>query len=208
MLCDCWKILDATPVANDMSTSIPIFPLGTVLFPGGVLPLKIFEQRYLEMTKICLRDGAPFGVCRIREGLEVGPPAEHDAIGCTAKIEGWDMPHPGLFQLRTTGERVFRVVARQVQADGLIQAQVEWLPEIPGEVDQAALGLCRRVLESVVSRIGAGYFTTPLALDDSRWVSYRLAELLPASTEDKQVLLEERNDALRLSRLAGLLHCA
>lgn len=70
---------------------LPLFPLGTVLFPAGVLPLRVFEQRYLEMAKACLRDGTPFGVCRIREGVEVGAPATPDSVGCLARIVHWDM---------------------------------------------------------------------------------------------------------------------
>ncbi|MGA0033351.1 MAG: LON peptidase substrate-binding domain-containing protein, partial [Burkholderiales bacterium] len=71
---------------------LPLFPLGTVLFPGGLLPLKIFEQRYVEMIKACLRDSTPFGVCLIREGHEVGVPATPHAVGCLARIEQWDVP--------------------------------------------------------------------------------------------------------------------
>ena len=80
------------------SREIPIFPLSTVLFPGGLLPLRIFEQRYLEMTKTCIRDLTPFGVCLIREGQEVGAPAVPHGVGCTARILQWDMPHLGLFR--------------------------------------------------------------------------------------------------------------
>lgn len=187
------------------ATQIPIFPLNVVLFPGGLLPLKIFEQRYLEMTKICLRDGAPFGVCRIREGHEVGTPAEHETVGCTAMIQEWEMPHLGLFQLRAAGDRVFRILERSVQSDGLIRAHIEWLPEVSGAEDRHSFNLCRRVLDTVTSRIGTSFFATPPAFDDPRWVSYRLAELLPATADEKQLLLEERNDAVRLTRLTALL---
>ncbi|HTS52418.1 MAG TPA: LON peptidase substrate-binding domain-containing protein, partial [Burkholderiales bacterium] len=83
---------------------IPIFPLGTVLYPGGLLPLRIFEQRYLDMTKSCIRDNAPFGVCLIREGTEVGAAAAPYAVGCTARIAQWDIPHLGLFHLVAHGE--------------------------------------------------------------------------------------------------------
>ena len=70
-------------------TDTPLFPLGTVLFPGGLLPLRIFEQRYLEMAKVCLREGTPFGVCLIREGSEVGAPATHEELGCLAQGHRW-----------------------------------------------------------------------------------------------------------------------
>ena len=97
-----------------------IFPLGTVLFPGGTLPLKIFEQRYIEMTKACLRDNRPFGVCLIREGQEVGAPAVPETIGCLATIERWDMPQLGLFQLVARGGERFRLLETRVASNGLM----------------------------------------------------------------------------------------
>lgn len=184
---------------------LPIFPLNLVLFPGGLLPLKIFEQRYLEMTKACLRDTTPFGVCLIREGQEVGTPASHEAVGCAATIVDWEMPHLGLFQLRTTGQRAFHIIDRSVRSDGLVEAEVDWLTDVPGNIDEEILGLCRRILESIEARIGSDFFAGPTQFDDARWVSYRLAELLPVSGEHKQALLETRDDAQRLSRLAQLL---
>lgn len=188
-----------------MSTTIPIFPLNTVLYPGGMLPLKIFEQRYLQMTRDCLRDAAPFGVCRIIEGAEVGRPALPEAIGCTAVIADWEMPHLGVFQLKTRGEHRFRMRKQAARPDGLIVADVELLDEVSGNADEGAMDLCRRVLEQIVSRLGSEYFFAPLAFDDPRWVSYRLAEVLPLSLEDKQALLETRDDQERLHRLHKLL---
>src|SRR3970040_2837022 len=86
-------------VKPDPAQQIHIFPLNTVLYPEGVLPLKVFEQRYIEMTKACLRDERPFGVCLIREGREVGTAAVPEPVGCLATIESWDMPQLGLFHL-------------------------------------------------------------------------------------------------------------
>ena len=95
-----------------MTTSIPIFPLNTVLYPGGMLPLRIFEQRYLQMTRDCLRDATPFGVCRIIEGAEVGKPALPEAVGCTAVIAEWEMPHLGVFHLGPKASSGFAYVTR------------------------------------------------------------------------------------------------
>ncbi|HVY06082.1 MAG TPA: LON peptidase substrate-binding domain-containing protein [Burkholderiales bacterium] len=188
-----------------VTLSIPLFPLNTVLYPGSLLPLKIFEQRYLEMTKACVRDGSPFGVCRIREGQEVGTPASTEQVGCTASIIEWDMPHIGLFHLRTRGERPFRILERSTRPDGLIRADIEWLEDTAGEIPAEAYTLCRRVLEQVVEKIGADYFPPPLAFDDPRWVSYRLAEVLPLAGDEKQSLLELRDDGARLARLHACL---
>lgn len=185
--------------------SIPIFPLSTVLYPDGMLPLKIFEQRYLEMTKACLRDDSGFGVCRIEEGSEVGAPAAPAATGCSAAIVGWEMPHLGLFRLTTRGQQPFRILGRTVRKDGLIQAEVEFLEDQRGDLDAEAFALCRNVLEQIVGRIGTGYFHPPLDYGNPRWVSYRLAEVLPLEMAEKQLVLETRSDAERIARLHALL---
>ena len=188
-----------------MTISIPIFPLNTVLYPGSLLPLKIFEQRYLDMTKACVRDSSPFGVCRIREGQEVGVPAVPEQIGCTAVIAEWEMPHLGVFHLQTRGQLPFRILRQSMQPDGLIRADVELLAETAGDVNPESLALCRRVLEQIVAKVGLEYFFPPLDYDDARWTSYRLAEVLPLDTQIKQGLLELRDDAERLKRLHAYL---
>ena len=180
-----------------------IFPLGTVLFPGGTLPLKIFEQRYIEMTKACLRDNRPFGVCLIREGREVGDPAVPETIGCLATIEKWDMPQLGLFHLVARGGDRFRLLDTSVAKNGLMSGSVERLsaddPQAP--VDPA----CREVLKLIIDRVGEANFPAPIALDDPVWVSYRLAEILPFDPHVKQELLRIDDAAERLRRLRELL---
>ena len=180
-----------------------IFPLGTVLFPGGSLPLRIFEQRYLEMTKACLRDERPFGVCLIREGREVGEPAIPERVGCLATIESWDMPQFGVFQLVARGGDRFRLLDSQVAKNGLMTGSVERLAaDAPsGHIDPA----CREVLKRIVERVGEANFPSPIALDDPVWVSYRLAEILPFEARVKQELLEIQDSELRLQRLRELL---
>jgi len=182
---------------------VPIFPLGTVLFPGGALPLKIFEQRYLDMTKACLRDSLPFGVCLIREGREVGAAAVPESIGCLASIEEWDMPHPGLFHLVARGGARFRIVERETGPGQLITAVVEAMP--PDAPAESVEPLCRQVLETIVQKVGAGRFPAPVRLDDAAWVGYRLAEILPLPPPLKQALLEMTDAAARLGRLRDLL---
>lgn len=193
---------------TNVTTSIPIFPLNTVLYPGSLLPLKIFEQRYLDMVKACVRDATPFGVCRIREGREVGLPAVPDAIGCSALIAQWDMPHLGVFHLQTRGQYPFRIVRQTTQSDGLIRAEIELLEEAAGSIRPESFALCRRVLKQIIEKIGSDYFSEPLAYDDPRWTSYRLAEVLPLELEAKQKLLELRDDGERLQRLLAYLQQA
>ena len=180
-----------------------IFPLGTVLFPGGTLPLKIFEQRYIEMTKACLRDNRPFGVCLIREGREVGAPAVPETIGCLADIESWDMPQLGLFHLVARGGERFRLLETHIASNGLMTGSIERIaPDAPaGEVDRA----CQEVLKLVIDRVGASSFPAPVALDDASWVGYRLAEILPLDPAVKQQLLELHDAGERLERVRAML---
>ena len=169
---------------------VPLFPLGTVLFPGGLLPLRLFEQRYLEMAKSCLRNAEPFGVCRIRQGVEVGAPATPEAVGCMARIVQWDMQQLGVLQIVAQGDQRFRIIARRLQPDGLARATVELLSE---EVDAPVpdrLGACRQLLERIVAQHGEHLFAKPFRLDSCAWVGARLAEILPLPGPDKQRLLE------------------
>lgn len=184
---------------------IPLFPLQTVLFPGGRLPLRIFEQRYMEMAKGCLRDGTLFGVCLIREGGEVGEPALPEDLGCTARIVEWDMPQLGLLQVVARGERRFRIGSRRVQADGLALANIDLLPvEVDAPLDPQA-DLCARVLRRIVDAAPAGMVELPPHYASGTWVSARLAELLPLSHASKQRLLEMDDARDRLEILRRLI---
>ena len=188
---------------TDPVQEIFIFPLNTVLFPGGTLPLKVFEQRYIEMTKACLRDSRPFGVCLIREGREVGTAAVPEPVGCLAVIEQWDMPQLGVFHLVARGAGRFRIREMRVAPNHLISATVEPIPpdDAAGEVDP----LCREVLQAIIDKVGADRFPAPAQLDDAAWVGYRLSEVLPLDARVKQELLELTEAARRLERLRGLL---
>jgi Lon protease-like protein len=190
-------------VSKEAATrEIHIFPLNTVLFPDGVLPLKIFEQRYLDMTKACLRDNAPFGVCLIREGSEVGRPAVPHPVGTVATITQWDMPQLGLFHLETRGGARFRVLETQVSTNGLVSGRVEILSEdAAAEMEEA----CQQVLKAIIDKAGAQHFPAPLRIDDPAWVSYRLAEVLPLELPARQALLEMDEPAERFGRLREIL---
>jgi Lon protease-like protein len=184
---------------------IPLFPLNTVLFPGGLLPLRVFEQRYLEMAKACLRDSTPFGVCLIREGAEVGTPATHEDIGCLAHVTQWDMQQLGLLQLVAQGGRRFRVLARRVRSDGLILADIERLAEEADAPIAQKFGACRQLLERIVAEHGERLFARPFLLESSAWVGARLAEVLPLPAATRQKLLEIDDGQQRLEILQRLL---
>ena len=190
-------------------TDLPLFPLNAVLFPGGRLPLRIFEQRYMEMAKACLRDRQPFGVCLIREGTEVlhgeDAPAVPVEVGCLARISTWDMPQLGLLQVMALGEQRFRILERRVQADGLARGSIEVLPEDSDAPIPESCRQCVRLLERLIEQ-QASLFEPPHRLDSSAWVSARLAEVLPLPLPAKQELLELWDGRTRLERINALLN--
>ncbi len=183
---------------------VPLFPLNTVLFPGGRLPLRIFEQRYMDMAKACLRDGTSFGVCLIRDGKEVGAPATPVEVGCLARIGAWDMPQLGLLHITAHGEQRFRILERRVQRDGLARGSIQLLPsDVDAPVPEDCLG-CVKLLERVIEQ-QPGLFEPPHRLDSASWVSSRLAEILPLPLPAKQELLELGDARARIERLNALL---
>jgi Lon protease-like protein len=175
-----------------------------VLFPGGRLPLRIFEQRYMEMAKRCLKDQSPFGVCLIRDGAEVGAPATPNQVGTLARIASWDMPQLGVLHVSARGERRFRIRERTVQADGLARASIELLDEESDAPVPAELASAVKLLERVIEQ-HPELLERPHRLDSCTWVSARLAELLPLPLEAKQALLEMDDGRARLQRLNALV---
>jgi Lon protease-like protein len=184
---------------------VPIFPLNAVLFPGGLLPLRVFEARYMDMTRDCLKREEPFGVCLIHEGAEVGTPAVPEGVGCLAKILDWDMQQQGILNLRTHGSQRFRILARETSPQGLISADVELIPPDVRIAVPEKFASCARLLEMVVLDQGKPVFAEPHAFDDAAWVSYRLTEILPVPLVAKQKLLELSDSLERLSVLQRFL---
>jgi hypothetical protein len=188
--------------AGRASAGVPIFPLNTVLFPGGMLPLKIFEVRYIDMARECLRGGTPFGVCLIREGAEVGAPAVPFPVGCLARIVDCDVEELGVLKVRVEGTERFRLVASEVNKQGLIVGETEPLMKEPAVTETQGLAECADFLRKVIPAIGPERFGVPLRYDDASWVGFRLAEILPLRNDVRQKLLEVTDAALRL----GVLH--
>ena len=184
---------------------VALFPLQTVLFPGGQLPLRLFEQRYLEMAKACLREDQPFGVCRIREGQEVGAPATPDAVGCLARIARWDMPQLGVLNIVAHGARRFRILEHRVEANGLARASVALLEEEHDAKVPEALQGCAQSLRAIIAQVEAVAIAQPYRFQSCVWVSARLAERLPLPLAFKQALLEIDDGAERLARLDAAL---
>lgn len=191
---------------------MPIFPLGTVLFPEGVLPLRIFEARYMDMARACLRDGGCFGVCLITEGNEVGTPADHETVGCAARIEEVDMTQLGLLRVRVRGEERFEILERHVRPDGLIVARVRPIAadtEAPLPEELAPLGaLAGRIVDELVTRETDPLnrrIAEPFRLDSAVWVSNRLSEILPWPMPFRQRLMALTDPLDRLTIVAELL---
>ena len=188
--------------AGKKRESVPIFPLQTVLFPGAVLPLKIFEVRYVDMVKECLKSKSSFGVCLIREGEEVGAPAVPEPVGCLARIADCDVEELGVLKVRAEGLERFRIVVSEVGRQGLIVGEIEPLAAEPDAPDAPGLAECAEFLRKVIAGIGEQRFSEPFHYDDASWVSFRLAEILPLRNDVKQKLLELTDASLRM----GILH--
>ena len=184
------------------AATVPIFPLNTVLFPGALLPLKIFEVRYIDMARECLRGGSPFGVCLIREGSEVGTPAVPFGIGCLARIVECEVEELGVLKVRIEGTDRFRLLSTEVNRQGLIVGETEPLMQEATVTDTQGLAECAEFLRKVIPAIGPERFGAPLRFEDASWVGFRLAEILPLRNDVRQRLLEVTDAALRL----GVLH--
>ena len=195
--------------------SLPLFPLDTVLFPGGVLPLRVFEVRYLDMIGKCHKAGAPFGVVSLTQGSEVRQPGQSEAfstVGTLATIEQFDAPRPGLLLIRAYGAQRFRITSSDQLKHGLWVADVERVPgdmdvTIPDDLKHTAEAL-GRLIQSLQQRTPEGEplpIRGPWRLDDCGWVANRWCELLPLPVQLKQRLMELDNPLVRLELVSDVL---
>lgn len=175
---------------------LPLFPLGTVLFPGGRLPLRVFEQRYMSMCTRCLKDNTPFGICLLQSGHEVAQPgqapAQAHATGTLATIGDWDMAQLGILNITAQGGQRFRVLRQWQEPDGLLVGKVALLDDddatpVP-EKHARLLPLLRAIIDDLADAPNAP--VTPHRFHDAGWVGMRLAEILPIPASAKQTLLE------------------
>jgi hypothetical protein len=185
---------------------IPLFPLRTVLFPDGHLPLRIFEQRYLSMVRECARTDSGFGVCLILEGEEAGTAVRTAQVGSLAQIVDWYTMEDGLLGVVAIGTMRFVLEHTQPRDDGLLLGYVSWLPEpSPCRVPES-YSVLSQVLGRFMEKVGTHYPSyTGDSLDDAVWVGYRLSELLPFAAIEKQHLLELSDPLDRLQNLLEAL---
>lgn len=187
-------------------SEIPLFPLRTVLFPDGLLPLRIFEQRYLTMVRECASTDTGFGVCLILEGEEAVAPVKPAEVGTLAQIVDWYTLEDGLLGVSAIGTSRFVLQHSQRRDDGLLVGDVTWLPEpSPCRVPEA-YSVLSQVLGRFMEKVGDHYPSfTAENLDDAAWVGYRLAELLPLAALEKQHMLEISDPIERLQNLLEIL---
>jgi Lon protease-like protein len=184
-------------------SELPLFPLQTVLLPDGLLALRVFEARYLDMVAKCLRGTNRFGVVAIREGAEVGAATTYD-FGTSAEIIDWHQEQGGLLGILAVGRQPFRLLDTRREADGLYVGSVEWLDRMPPQRLPLAHEPLAALLKTLVEPLPL-YRGVAAPFDDAAWVGGRLVELLPLDLELKQALLEVRDPTARLDRLAAAL---
>jgi uncharacterized protein len=178
---------------------LPLFPLNTVLFPSGILPLRIFEPRYLDMVKDCMRNNHGFGVCMIIQGEEVGHNTASAALGCEARIIDFDQTPEGLLAITAQGTRRFHVEQIKVRGNGSVIGEVTWLPDLPEVAVPPEYHVLSQILQRILDKAEISFDKRDL--EDAGWVSWRLAEWLPLTNIERQQLLQESDARLRLQNL-------
>ena len=177
--------------------NIPLFPLQSVLFPGGRLPLRIFEQRYMDMAKVCLKESSSFGICLIASGEEVaaggGKPAVPHMVGTLAHIAEWDMLQLGVLDIVAHGGERFRLLRHWTEDSGLLRGEIELMAVPPVLPVPGSYARLVPLLRAIVDEMAAGAPNapaTPHRFFDAGWLGMRYAEVLPIPAAAKQKLLE------------------
>jgi len=188
-----------------MTQKIPLFPLQTVLFPGGPLPLRIFEPRYLDMVSNCMKNDIGIGVVLIRNGNEVGQAAQTHKIGTMSRITYWNKRNDGILGVTVRGEQRFSIISHHVEQSQLVMAEVELIPnepvtEIPNQYKPMI-----SLLHQIIDQLDPPYTTMPMNYDDAGWVGSRLVELLPMELQLKQGYLKLDDPIARLESLSESL---
>ncbi|EGD10139.1 peptidase S16, lon domain protein [Xanthomonas vesicatoria ATCC 35937] len=191
------------PISDTADTSaLPLFPLHSVLLPGAAMGLRVFERRYLDLVRECGRNGTSFGVCLILEGNEVGVPATPAAFGTEVRIEDFDVGADGVLVLRLRGTRRFHVQRSRIRDNGLLVGEVSWCEPDPDDELRPEHSLLATVLERMLEQVGGEFASVgPGLLDQSAWVGWRLAELLPLTEQQRLSLLQQDDPHRRLDQL-------
>ncbi|MEM7764402.1 MAG: LON peptidase substrate-binding domain-containing protein [Pseudomonadota bacterium] len=183
---------------------VPLFPLGTVLYPAGPLPLRLFEARYIDMVSRCMRDSKPFGVVAIREGRETGPSIIHET-GTLARIVDFYQGSDGLLGITAVGDQRFKLLDETTADDGLRVGRLQLLDAEPEITLPERFEPLADMLDNVLDDFGKLYENVPRLLNDASWVGYRFCEILPLPLMQKQRCLEIEDPVGRLDIIATLL---
>lgn len=201
-----WFDFARAPSGTTVETlRLPLFPLNTVLFPGGLQPLKIFEQRYLDMAAACMKADSPFGICLIAKGSETGEAAEPHPVGTLATIGDWEMEQLGILHITARGGRRFRIIEMQSGAGHLLEGSVELLAPCETTAVPPERRRLLPLLQRIVNDLGPQRMPEPHHFDDAEWVGYRITEVLPIQNLAKQKLLELDDPLARLEILETFL---
>ena len=184
---------------------IPLFPLDTVLFPGGPLNLRIFEPRYVDMVRDCTAADSEFGVCLSCTGDEAGGVEAAAQVGTTARIVDFFTLEDGLLGIAAIGVQRFSIQKTDVRRNGLAVGDVQMLAPAPEIALAPEYLLLRTLLERLLDNVGQTYKDQALRLDDADWVGCRLSELLPLPLPDKQRALETDDPTERLDLLLNIV---
>lgn len=188
----------------------PLFPLKTVLFPGGILPLKVYETRYIDMVQECMRQNAPFGIVLIKSGQDAEALIEPETVGCLAHVSQWDMPSAGMIRLRALGGERFRILETRTLPDQRLEGRIE-IMEADSAIPISSMHVaCAQALNIVIddtdakgkAEHGSSFdspFARPIQLDSAAWVANRWCEILPIPLKARQKLLELNDAGSRLS---------
>ena len=187
------------------SNVISLFPLHTVLFPGGPLPLRIFETRYTDMVRRCMREQQPFGVVLIEDGDEAGEVSTTATVGCTARIADFHTLHDGLLGISCVGGIKFRVLRVWRAGDGLNMGEVSWLPAEREVALPERYGHLVETVRRALEDLSEHYEHVERKFGDAAWIGARLTELLPIELADKQALLELDDPIERLDTLLSVV---
>ena len=197
--------------SNAPATELTLFPLQAVLFPGGLLSLKVFETRYVDLVTTSLREQRPFGVVALRASRESrrAEDGHHfETTGTLAELIDVDSERSGILQVRCRGVQRFVVTQSQAQAGGLWRAQTRLLPhDVPLAPTPALIEAVRGLASAIASLKGRGSepFLVPHRFDDAGWVANRWCEILPISTVAKQKLMELPDPMVRLQLVDDFL---
>jgi Lon protease-like protein len=195
------------------SYALPLFPLGSVLFPGGLMSLKVFEARYLDLMSACIKTGQPFGVVLIERGSEVrstnGPPPAVAATGVKAELLHWDLKQPGLMHVQCRGGERFTIASTTQAKDGLLlgtvdDVQADASAALPEDLGFAAQAL-RMVVAGLHEQSGSTPFLAPFQFDEPGWVANRWCEILPIPAVLKYKLMVLDDGVTRLKLVADFL---